>query len=126
MTQDDTIHLAGAVVRDGEGRVLLLHRVSPSQWEVPGGVVEPGEHPVEAAAREVREELGVGVDVEVEDEIGACVFIERGQKFHYTFFAAGLEGPPRAVEAMHDGIAYHDLQHVPESSPAVRGLLDLL
>ena len=31
-------------------------------WELPGGQVEPGESPAEAAARELFEEVGVQVD----------------------------------------------------------------
>lgn len=54
---------AGAVVvRDG--LVLLARRATApfaGWWEVPGGFVERGEHPADAAVREVREELGVTI-----------------------------------------------------------------
>ncbi|NKZ08115.1 NUDIX hydrolase [Actinomadura latina] len=47
---------------DGDGRVLLIwrHRFITDQWgwEIPGGRVEPGEDPAEAAARELVEETG--------------------------------------------------------------------
>lgn len=44
------------------GRILITQRRAdqalPLQWELPGGKVEPGEAPVAALARELREELG--------------------------------------------------------------------
>ena len=44
-------------------RVLLLERAtgarSPGAWEVVHGRIEPGESPVEAAVRELREETGL-------------------------------------------------------------------
>jgi 8-oxo-dGTP diphosphatase len=55
---------AGAVVRDGHGRCLLVLRSKAPEagrWSIPGGTVEPGETLAEAAEREVREETGLVV-----------------------------------------------------------------
>jgi ADP-ribose pyrophosphatase YjhB (NUDIX family) len=49
---------AGALIRDGEGRVLLVEPTYKSTWELPGGAVEADESPREACRREVLEELG--------------------------------------------------------------------
>jgi len=49
------------VVRWGQ-KVLLGFNVSRQQWELPGGAVEPGESPHEAAIRELAEETGIRVD----------------------------------------------------------------
>jgi ADP-ribose pyrophosphatase YjhB (NUDIX family) len=56
---------AGALIRDPEGRVLLIHQTyqRPPLWLPPGGWVDRGETLREAASREVREELGVEIDV---------------------------------------------------------------
>ena len=56
--------LAAITERDGEPGVLLLHRPStmrshPGQIAFPGGKIDPGENPVEAALREAHEELGI-------------------------------------------------------------------
>ncbi|QNE18340.1 NUDIX hydrolase [Kribbella qitaiheensis] len=54
--------VAAAVVTDAEQRVLLLWRhrflTDTWAWELPMGIVEPGEAPADAAAREVEEETG--------------------------------------------------------------------
>ena len=51
---------AGAIIRDQDGRVLL---VKPSYrhdtWEIPGGGLNTGEDPFAAVQREVKEELGI-------------------------------------------------------------------
>lgn len=56
--------VVGALVRGD--RVLLVHRrpdkhAFPDAWDLPGGVVEPGESLRDALVRELREELGVVV-----------------------------------------------------------------
>jgi len=52
-----------AVITDSAGRVLLGRRDRPPIWNLPGGGVEEGEAPWDAAVREVREEVGVEVAV---------------------------------------------------------------
>ncbi|MGW5384900.1 NUDIX domain-containing protein [Nocardia sp. NPDC003963] len=52
---------SGMLFVDERDRVLLVEPVYKPQWEIPGGVVEAGESPRAAAAREVREELGLEV-----------------------------------------------------------------
>ncbi|HSV38608.1 MAG TPA: NUDIX hydrolase, partial [Nocardioidaceae bacterium] len=47
------------LIRDTEGRVLLCRLTYKQDWDLPGGVVEVGESPHLAVAREVKEELGL-------------------------------------------------------------------
>jgi ADP-ribose pyrophosphatase len=62
--QDRVIVPAAAValVLDDEDRLLVLrthrHVVDQDGWELPGGVVDPGEDPMTAASREAAEETG--------------------------------------------------------------------
>lgn len=58
--------VAGLLVDDA-GRVLVTQRRADQalglQWELPGGKLEAGESPTIALVRELREELGVDVEV---------------------------------------------------------------
>ena len=60
------IAVVAGVLRDAAGRVLLAQRPAGRHlaglWEFPGGKVEDGEPPIDALARELREELGVVVE----------------------------------------------------------------
>lgn len=52
---------AGAVVTRKGGDVLLVHRPKYDDWSFPKGKLDPGEHTVTAAVREVAEETGLDV-----------------------------------------------------------------
>jgi 8-oxo-dGTP diphosphatase len=59
--------VTAAVIFAGE-KVLITRRPDdkrhPGLWEFPGGKVDPGESPEEALTREIREELGAGIQIE--------------------------------------------------------------
>jgi ADP-ribose pyrophosphatase YjhB (NUDIX family) len=59
-----TWYFALVVVRQGHRFLLTQEKKYGSTWSIPGGRVEPGEHLIDAAIREVVEETGVPVNVE--------------------------------------------------------------
>jgi 8-oxo-dGTP diphosphatase len=66
-----SVPTVSALVVDDEGRVLLARRKSEpdaGRWDLPGGFLEEGEHPLEGLRRELHEETGV--DVEPEEFVG--------------------------------------------------------
>ena len=87
--------VVGAVLRDAAGRVLAARRERPAGWELPGGKVEPGETEPAALVRELREELGV--TVEVGERIGPDVPIDPDFLLR-AWTAALIDGEPAALE----------------------------
>ncbi len=75
---------AGALIlRDGQ--ILLAERaIDPFRgwWDIPGGFLEPGEHPVDGARREVLEETGL--EIEIEDPPFAILIDRYGESEDYT------------------------------------------
>ena len=65
MIKDDP-KLAAKVLISFKDKYLLLLRnseeeISPSEWDIPGGGIEPGETVNEALIREVKEETGIDI-----------------------------------------------------------------
>ena len=59
------IPCVGAVIKDGQGRLLLIkrgHAPGAGLWSLPGGRIEPGETDTEALVREMREETGLVIE----------------------------------------------------------------
>ncbi|WP_331460340.1 MULTISPECIES: NUDIX domain-containing protein [unclassified Arthrobacter] len=65
------LRLSAVLVRDDAGRILLVRKRGTSRFMQPGGKLEPGETFVQAAVREVREELGLAVAAEDLEDLGS-------------------------------------------------------
>ncbi len=75
------------VVR-GDGRVLLVRHSYKSNWATPGGFVDRREAAVDAAVREVREEVGLAVRMVT----GPLVALDPvGQRVEVVFLAEPLD-----------------------------------
>ncbi|MEU1555639.1 NUDIX domain-containing protein [Streptomyces scabiei] len=83
---------ATCVTFNDVGRVLIARRRSPERWELPGGLVDPGEAFHDAATRETYEETGV--HVKVHGLVGVYQHPSRGI-LAGIFIATAVSGEPR-------------------------------
>jgi len=92
--------VAGLIIGDDQ-RILITQRRAdqalPLLWEFPGGKVEPGEAPVAALVRELREELGVTVAVGRVWDVLFHAYPEFDLVM-LVYVCRIVDGSPRAVE----------------------------
>ncbi len=89
---------ASVVLIDNRDRMLIVRH--GDRWQLPGGLVEAGESPRDAAAREVREELGLSVEIS-EHHLIAVEWIEAprpGRRDRVAFVFAGPELAPADID----------------------------
>jgi 8-oxo-dGTP diphosphatase len=116
-----TDHLvAWVVLRRDDGHVLLARRANESYasgfWGLPGGHVEDDETLAAAAARELGEEVGVRVDVDVLEPLGVTRYVDgdaRGCDF-YFLARAWLGEPVPTAEC--DEVRWCDPEALPDDA----------
>lgn len=70
------------MLEDAEGRLLVVKANYKPYWTVPGGVIDAGETPKQAAAREVFEEVGIRLN---ERELTFVLVADRISKHLQTY-----------------------------------------
>lgn len=108
----DAVAIAAHFERDGRTHVMLCSAIRPplywrtrdarrtTLWEIPAGMVEPGESPRVAAARELHEEVGARVEPDALAPLGPPMHLAPGMiaelhtYFHVAIDPVALEPPP--------------------------------
>lgn len=100
MSEGAIIRVVGAAIVEG-GRCLVARRglgmALAGYWEFPGGKVEPGESPEVALVREIREEMGIGIEVGAWLGRGEAVVGSRRILLD-VYLATRIDGEPRLNE----------------------------
>ncbi|HHW71526.1 MAG TPA: NUDIX domain-containing protein [Clostridiales bacterium] len=110
----------GAVILNDKGEVLLLLRERAPEagcWSIPGGKVELFETIEEAIKREVKEELGV--DIDIIELLGVTDHIVETEEVHWvapTFLANIVGGQVRNMEPKkHEEVKWFSVEALPEN-----------
>lgn len=115
---------AFAIIQNEKGNILIVHRNDYDCWNMPGGRLDEGEQPHETVVREVKEE--VGIDVEVEKLVG--VYVKTDQEDTVFVYVCKKVGGNESCTAECRQWRYVSLENVPDHmSPAhLERIIDFL
>ena len=97
------LRVIAAAVLGSRGLLLVSKRAAPEVFYLPGGKPDPGEAPLDCLRRELREELGVGVDSARRfTEVRAPSALEGVEMWMSVFLTrlAGVPAPAAEIAAL--------------------------
>ena len=116
------VRISAAVIRDGQGRFLLVRKRGTTAFMQAGGKIETGETSLAALQRELMEELGLVVEAAEAKFLGcfeAEAANEPGHRVQADLFELSLDGPVTAAAEI------EELIWLSPSAPALPSLAPL-
>lgn len=119
----DLLYMPGvvAVINNAAGETLLQRRSDNGLWSLVGGILEPGEEPANAIAREVWEETAMRVDpyqiIGVYSEPDALVRYPNGDEMMFltvVFACRPIDGTPQIADDESTDIRYFRPDALPD------------
>ena len=101
-----------AIIFNSEGKILLCHRRDINAWNLPGGLVEGGELPTEAAIRETLEETGLKIEIE---RLAGVYGKADKEEFVFSFVGRVVGGNIKSTDEA-DECVYFSLDEFPENT----------
>lgn len=117
-----------AVITRGDDHVLLVKRADNGEWTPVTGIVDPGEEPAVAAAREALEEAGVVISVDrlastaVLDEV-TYANGDRASYLDLTFACTWISGTAYVADDESTDVRWWPIADLPEMSEHMRARL---
>jgi len=123
LVQRDLLRFHGAVIVVpvlDDGRIVLIRNerfaVAETLWELPAGMLEPGEDPADCAARELREETGYA-PARLDALRPFYTVPGVGDEVMHAFVARGLQAGPQDLER------YERITVAPQTDAEVRQMV---
>ena len=85
-------------VERSDGAVLLVRQSYRKSWALPGGLLKRNEDAIDAAVRELREEVGLAVELEDNARVVVDARRRRVDVIYRTQFIGDEEPSPRSAE----------------------------
>lgn len=136
MAEKHKARLAAFVLLERDGKILLASRCNTGyadgMYQMPSGHIEPDEYPVEAAAREAKEEVGVDIALADLEFVHVSYRINKidsaGDYVDFFFRTTEWKGEPYIAEPDKcDDLVWVPLDALPENTvPTTREAIDEL
>lgn len=114
------------VIERSDGHVILIKQRYRQRWGLPGGLLARGEQPAAAAVREVREEIGIDVELTSDPAVFVDPHVRRVDVIYRARPTAGNDAAPEPTSPEITDVGWFPLDALPvlqaETATALAGV----